>query len=418
MIVRNSWGASALDGLDTAIIMGLGTVVEDILEFVPTINYDSTSDVVSLFETTIRYLGGMLSAYDLLHDGPASNLTTNTAGVDALLIQSKNLADALKFAFDTPTGIPYNNLFLNNESSTDTTNGLATIGSLVIEWTRLSDLLGDQSYADLAEKGESYLLNPKYNPGLSSPWPGLLGTNVNITTGLFIDADGGWNGGDDSYYEYLIKMWIYNSDKYGAYRDAWIQVADSTMEHLTSHPDSRPDLTYLAAYENTTLMYGSGHLACFDGGNFLLAGSALNESKYIDYGLSLVDSCYNLYNSTATKIGPEGFAWTINNTGIPANQNDFYNEHGFWITSADYVLRPEVVESYYYAFRITGDEKYRDYAWEAYTAINTTCHAGSGYAEIEDVNSDTPEYYDEMDSFFLAEVLKYAYMIFAPVSGL
>lgn len=240
--------------------MRLDKIVDTILDYVPKIDYSNTTTTVSLFETTIRYLGGMLSAYDLLK-GPQASLTKNTAGVDALLTQSKNLADALKFAFDTPTGIPYNNLNFSTKSSTDNTNGLATIGSLVLEWTHLSDLLGDPTYAQLAEKGESYLLNPKYITGYSSPWPGLLGTNVDIKTGLFQDASGGWNGGDDSYYEYLIKMYIYDSNKYANYKDAWIQAADSSIAHLASHPSSRSDLTFLAAFDNSTLNYNSGHRA-------------------------------------------------------------------------------------------------------------------------------------------------------------
>lgn len=396
--------------------MGLGGIVDEILDQIKKTDYTQTVDAqTSLFETTIRYLGGLLSAYDMLHDGPACNLTTKSDEVDALLQQAKTLADTLKFAFDTPTGIPYNNLAVANKSSLDVRNGLATTGSLVMEWTHLSDLLNDQSYSDLAKKGESYLLNPQYAYGLTPPWQGLRGTRVNISNGVFLDASGGWNGGDDSYYEYLIKMWVYDSDKYSNYRDSWIQAADSTIEHLASHPNTRPDLTYLASFVNRTLYYDSGHLACFDGGNFILAGSVLKESKYVDFGLSLVDSCYNLYNSTVTKIGPEGFNWTVTGQGVPANQSDFYNEHGFWITDSSYILRPEVMESYYYAWRVTGLEVYREYAWEAIQAINSSCRAGSGYAELQDVNSATPGYSDTQDTFFFAEVLKYAYLIFAPV---
>lgn len=128
-----------------------------------------------------------------------------------------------------------------------------------MEWTRLSDLTGDPQYAALAQKGESYLLAPEYTASLSPSWPGLLGTNVNITTGLFEDVSGGWNGGDDSYYEYLIKMFVYDSSKYVAYKDAWIEAADSTIAHLASHPSTRPDLTFIAAFDGQNLSYGSGH---------------------------------------------------------------------------------------------------------------------------------------------------------------
>ncbi len=67
------------------------------------------------------------------------------------------------------------------------------------EWTHLSDLTSNQIYAELSQKGEFYLLAPQ--PALSEPWPGLVGTNVNLTSGLFEDALGGWVGGDDSFYE-------------------------------------------------------------------------------------------------------------------------------------------------------------------------------------------------------------------------
>lgn len=57
-----------------------GTIVDEILAHVPEINFSVSYDdeAVSLFETTIRYLGGMLSAYDLLK-GPSSGLVSNVS---------------------------------------------------------------------------------------------------------------------------------------------------------------------------------------------------------------------------------------------------------------------------------------------------------------------------------------------------
>lgn len=122
-----------------------------------------------------------------------------------VLQQAVNLANNLSYAFDTPTGIPSNNLYFNNRSTDGaTTNGLATIGSLVLEWTHLSDLTGNDTYAELTQKAQSYLLNPQ--PAFAEPFPGLVGTNVAIANGSFVDAVGGWDGGDDSFYEYLIKV--------------------------------------------------------------------------------------------------------------------------------------------------------------------------------------------------------------------
>jgi len=153
-------------------------------------------------------------------------------------------------------------------------------------------------------------------------------------------------------------MYVYDTTRFATYKDRWILAADSTIAHLASHPSSRPDLTYLAAFNNRTLNLQSGHLACFDGGNFILGGLVLGEQKYVDFGLDLVSSCENTYNQTLTGIGPEGFGWDEGK--IPADQKEFYERAGFYITSADYVLRPEVLESFYYAYRATGDSKYQD----------------------------------------------------------
>ena len=322
-----------------------------------------------------------------------------------LLNQAQNLANNLSYAFETPTGIPHNNLIFSNRSDDGSgTNGLATIGTLVLEWTRLSDLTGNETYAQLTQIAESYLLNPQ--PAYNEPWDGLVGTNVNITTGLFEDASGGWNGGTDSFYEYLIKMYIYDTSRFAEYRDRWIAAADSTIENLASHPSSRPELTFLAAYDNQTLIKESGHLACFDGGNFILGGLVLKEQKYVDFGIELVAACEQTYSQTLTGIGPESFSW--NESAVPANQSEFYQRAGFYITNGQYILRPEVLESFYYAYRATGDSKYQDWSWNGFVAINATTRVGAGFSGITDVNAENGgNFTNFQESFLFAEVLKY-----------
>lgn len=124
----------------------------------------------------------------------------------------------MKFGFDTESGVPHNDLSIETQTNGgSTSNGLATTGTLIMEWVRLSDLTGDAQYAQLVEKAESYLLSPK--PADSEPFPGLVGTNINIATGEFEDARGGWSGGTDSFYEYLIKMFVYDQGRYSQLKD-------------------------------------------------------------------------------------------------------------------------------------------------------------------------------------------------------
>ena len=167
-------------------------------------------------------------------------------------------------------------------------------------------------------------------------------------------------------------------------------------------------------------------VACFDGGNFILGGLTLNEPRYVDFGLTLVNGCRDTYVQTATGIGPEVFQWqdnkhfhtnTTDNSGPPAEQAAFYERAGSCITGSSYVLRPEVIESYYYAYRATGNPIYQEWAWEAFVAINKTCSVGSGFSSINDVNApDGGGFSNFQESFWFAEVLKYSYLIHAEVS--
>lgn len=216
---------------------------------------------------------------------------------DALLQQAQSLADTIKFGFDTPTGIPSNNIYINNRSTDNSTdNNIAQVGTLVLEWTRLSDLTGDPQYGELAQRGESYLVNPQGTFG--EPYPGLIGIEINITTGRFTRDLGGWVGGVDSFYEYLIKMFVYDPTRFEYYKDRWVTAVESSIKYLESHPDTRPDLTFLALHNGTRIVGYSQHLACFDGGNFILGGLVLQEQRYIDFGLKLVDGCEAIYNET------------------------------------------------------------------------------------------------------------------------
>lgn len=137
--------------------------------------------------------------------GPYKRLARDPNKVDALLKQAASLADTLSIAFDTPSGIADGQIFLNpvHRKSGSTSSGLAEMGTLVLEWTRLSDLTGNQTYAKLTQKCEEHLLHPK---GAPEAWPGLPGSDISIATGEFLNSAGGWSGGTDSFYgKYSLK---------------------------------------------------------------------------------------------------------------------------------------------------------------------------------------------------------------------
>lgn len=116
----------------------------------------------------------------------------------------------------------------------------------------------------------------------------------------------------------------------------------------------------------------------------------------------------------STGIGPETFAYisddgsfTGSSSGPTAAQLAFNAQHGFYITGADYILRPEVLESSFYAWRATGDTKYLDNAVAAIDSFNKFLTATVGFAGINDVNNPGSTKIDDTQSFWFAEVLKY-----------
>ncbi|KAI9487146.1 MAG: glycoside hydrolase, partial [Benjaminiella poitrasii] len=133
---RNGWGATIIDSLDTLFIMDLCEEFKEAQKFVSSISWNNNNDdePVQLFETVIRYVGGLLSAYDLSHE-------------KVFVKKAVELVDRLLPAFDTPTGIPYQYMnFSTGEAIKSPIACLAEIGTIQIEFTRLSEITGNWKY--------------------------------------------------------------------------------------------------------------------------------------------------------------------------------------------------------------------------------------------------------------------------------
>lgn len=69
----------------------------------------------------------------------------------------------------------------------------------------------------------------------------------------------------DSFYEYLIKMYLYDPKEFSFYKDRWVAAAESTIKYLASHPTTRKDLTFIGGYQGTKIFPNSGHCKCWSG---------------------------------------------------------------------------------------------------------------------------------------------------------
>ncbi|KAJ7596035.1 glycoside hydrolase family 47 protein [Mycena floridula] len=401
---RNGWGASIVDAMTTMQIMGLSDLFAEAVEFASNIDFSKsqTPDTVSLFETTIRYLGGMVSAFEL-----------NGSQFPALIQKSQELADKMSFAWVNETqNVPFGFLdFADNTPQIQTSN-IAEAGTLVLEWSTLSKLTGIDKYRNLTERSVRQIAS------LADPLPGLAAQGIDPSTGQFVGGYVTWGGGSDSYFEYLIKYARLSNTDDPIFADTWHTAVDSSIKNLLRTSTVGNHL-YLADFDdNRQIRHVGSHLACFYGGNWLFGGKLLNNQTIVNIALDLIDGCWNTYASTATGIGPEAFAYISadgNFTGGDApSPNDlaFFQEHGFYITSSAYIQRPEVLESNFYAWRATGDTKYLDRAASAIESFNRFLPATVAFAGLNDVDDVNSSQIDDMESFWFAEVLKYLYLTF------
>jgi len=119
-------------------------------------------------------------------------------------------------------------------------------------------------------------------------------------------------------------------------------------------------------------------------------------------GKALTYTCYQMYARMPTGISPEYV--------------QFYEGRDFDIGNGGphYLLRPEAMESFFVLYHLTGDPVYREWGWEVFQAIERYCRTNSGYGELHDVRNKDQMPNDKMETFFLAETMKYMYLLFDP----
>ncbi|KAF9888364.1 hypothetical protein FE257_008797 [Aspergillus nanangensis] len=163
------WGATLVDTLDTLWIMGLKEEFSIAVDQVKMIDFTtSRRKDIPLFETTIRYLGGLLGAYDV-----------SGHKYDVLLEKAIQLADILIGAFDTPNHMPtlfyrWAPTYTSKPQKGDVDAVLAEIGSLSVEFTRLAQLTKEDKYYDAIARVTTELEKLQGQTILPGLWPTKL----------------------------------------------------------------------------------------------------------------------------------------------------------------------------------------------------------------------------------------------------
>nr|ATU82911.1 secreted Mannosidase-like protein [Pristhesancus plagipennis] len=377
-----NFSLTLIDTLDTLVILG------DLAEFehaVKLVSRDVTFDNdinVSVFETNIRVLGGLLSAHIL------AEYVQQTAGVmkwysGELLLMAKDLGYRLLPAFNTTTGIPHARVNLRNGmkspalwSSRETCTACA--GTMILEMAALSRLTGDPIFEDKAHKAMSSLWKMRHRS------TDLMGTVLNVHSGDWVRRDSGVGAGIDSYYEYCLKAYVLLGDH--RYLSRFNKHYTAVMKYVSQGPM----LLDVHMHRPNT-----------------------NSRNFMDALLAFWPGLQVLNGDLKPAVETHEMLYQVmqRHTFIPeAFTTDFQVHWG------QYPLRPEFLESTYFLYKATGDHHYLQVGKKILKGLQKHARVPCGYAAVGDVR--TRQHDDRMDSFVLAETFKYLYLLFTDPSDL
>ncbi|KAJ7708869.1 glycoside hydrolase [Mycena rosella] len=422
----NGWGVSVFDSLDTMWIMGLFELFEEGLEVVKKSTFFvAPGEYAPFFETIIRYLGGLLSAYAL-------------SGEPILLEKADQLGASLLPAFKTLSGLPmYAVNPLTGETRGGWTRGVLWSEALSnqMEYKYLAHLTGRAEYFERTEKIMQIMYNASITEGqFPSQWDLQTGkpSNQHFSVGAYAD----------SAHEYLLKQWLLTARSEPETKALYLRAVDSIIDTLLYVTPNRK-LLYVTDANSGVPTFKFEHLSCFLPGMLALGVHTLDlpphtKELHAWAAEGIATTCWLSYADQASGLGPDEMTmtqppapytdgkWTTLLTkweadgrpgGVPPGLGNSKTEstdatRDYRADKSAYLLRPEAVESFYILYRTTGDKIWRERGWAVFEAIEKHARMERGYASIATVDSTPVSHLDEMPSFFLAETLKYLYLLF------
>jgi len=380
----SSYGGYSLTMIDTLDSLVVYDHLDEFINKVSWVSENISFDVdrnVSVFETNIRILGGLLSSHLLAED-----LIMDYDG--SLLDMASDLGERLLVAFSTKTGIPYGTVNLRHGVPEGETPVVCTAcaGSFAVEFGLLSRLTGDPRFENASKVSALALFNRRSKIN-------LVGSHIDSESGKWTDGAATIGSFVDSYFEYCVKAWILLGDE--DYRDMFHELYGGIITRLHNPLSKKNQIGWFghANMYSGKVSAESTNLASFFPGTLVLWGDIFVGQLFLDRLLSIV---------RRFDFIPERYAF---NEGSPRILNK---------RSSGNPLRPELIESIYYMLGVAEGEREKQellkVAFDMLVALNNSCWTECGYAALLSVENRTLD--DRMDSFWLSETLKYFYLIF------
>jgi len=343
--------------------MGLEKEAKEIEEYVINeIDFDKDVDV-KIFEVNIRVLGGLLAMYQY-------------SGRQEILAKAVDFGKRMLPAFNSPTGIPYYWVNLKTGEVKGEKVNVAEAGTYLIEMGMLSYYTRDPVYYQAAKKASMAVFDRRSKIN-------LVGEVINVETGEWINPNSHICAGADSYFEYMYKAWLLFGDT--DVKKMW----DVSIEAINK---------WLPEVKDSLLWYGRVDM---------------NSGEKTSSVITLYDAFFPAILAVSGDIPraeelQKTWEWLWDKYGLEPMIYD-YEKHV--PNYPVYDLNPEIIESAYYLYRITGDNKYRQMGVKFFQDIVKYCKTDIAFSAVEDVQ--TMEKRDYLATYFFAETLKYFYLLFS-----
>ena len=362
-------GLTIVEALDTLYVMGLDEEVEQGVRWIADNLHFDIDGEVQVFETGIRMVGGLLSAWCATHE-------------KKLLALAKDLTDRLAPAFTkSPTGMPYRFVNLKTGAVRDAQSFPAEIGTYIPEWGTLGRAVGDKRYFDMAKRSVKALFDRRSKID-------LVADTIDIETGEWKSRRASVGPPSDSYFEYLWDGWQLFGDPDFKH---WYDVHAAAIAKYQAQT-SGGDLWFpqIDFETGAVIDHHQSELASFYAGLLGQGGDMARGKAYLASWAKV---------QARTGVLPEGYDYA------KAGPDRITNE-----------LRPEFADSCLNLFLLDPDDRYRELAAIHFEAMKKTSRAAYGFTIIDDVTASPMKQGDLCPGYWWSEQMKYYWLLFSATS--
>ncbi|WP_242146176.1 glycoside hydrolase family 47 protein [Sphingomonas sp. BAUL-RG-20F-R05-02] len=358
-------GLSLVEALDTLWVMGLDSRFEDGVAWVKADLDFAVDGEVSVFETSIRLIGGLLSAH-------------HACGDAVLLAKARDLADRLLPAFATPTGMPYRFVNLKTGAVREPVTSPADIATYLPEWGTLSRLTGDPRYAATARKAATAVFDRRSRLD-------LVATQINVLDGVWQSRRATVGSYCDSFFEYLWDGWQLFGD--AECKRMYDVCTAAILKHQQVWRDGSLWFADVDFETGQVVSAEQDELAAFYGGLLAQGGSARIGAAYVESWAKVQDR-YGVL--------PEGYDYAA---AQPTQRGN--------------ALRPELADAAFNLWMLDRNPRWREIGRTHFLAMKRWNRAAYGYTDIADVTARPMLQADHCPGYWWSEQMKYYYLLFS-----